>query len=173
VAPLVVLLVSFGFTLVGFRTLRGRWSTGLAGRAAAAVMFVFTGTSHFIFPAEMAEMVPSVFPSPRIWVAATGVAEILGGVGLLVPRTSRIAAWALALFLVAVFPANVYAAINEVGMGGHRDGTGYLWLRGPLQVVFLAWVGYFGFYRNSLPRDVPDTLRQRGKQRTGDTRAGR
>jgi uncharacterized membrane protein len=110
-------------------------------------MFVFTGASHFIFPAEMAEMVPSVFPEPRFWVAVTGIAEILGGIGLLVPRTSRLAAWALAAFLVGVFPANVYAAINKVGMGGHLEGTSYLWFRGSLQAVFLAWVVYFGIYR--------------------------
>jgi len=107
-------------------------------------MFVFTGVSHFIFPGPMAEMVPPIFPSPELWVAFTGGAEILGGIGLLVPRTSRLSAWGLALFLVAVFPANVFAAIHQVGMGGHRDGLGYLWFRAPLQVVFLAWVVYFG-----------------------------
>ena len=50
------------------------------GRVAAAAMFVFTGVSHFILPAPMAEMVPSVFPAPMVWVIGTGVAEILGGI---------------------------------------------------------------------------------------------
>ena len=143
-APLVVLIVSFGVASLVLRLVRGEWSHGLAGRVAAAAMFVFTGTSHFIFPGEMAEMVPPVFPAPRLWVLATGVAEVLGGVGLLFTRTSRLSAWGLAVFLVAVFPANIFAAIHEVGMGGHREGLGYLWLRAPLQAVFLAWVVYFG-----------------------------
>ena len=150
-APLAVLIGSFAIALLAVRLLRGRWSAGLAGRIAAAAMFVFTGLSHFIFPAEMAAMVPTVFPAPRLWVAATGVAEVLGGVGLLVPRASRPAAWALALFLILVFPANIFAAVNQVGMGGHLRGAGYLWIRGPLQLVFLGWVVYFGIRRNSKP----------------------
>jgi len=143
-APLVVLIVSFGGASLVFRWVRGDWCYELAGRVAAAAMFVFTGVSHFIFPAEMAEMVPPVFPAPGLWVLGTGVAEILGGVGLLFTRTSRFSAWCLALFLVAVFPANVFAAIHEVGFGGHREGLRYLWFRAPLQAAFLAWVVYFG-----------------------------
>ena len=143
-APLVVLIVVFGVASLVLRSTRGRWSHGMAGRVAAAVMFVFTGTSHFIFAGEMAEMVPPFFPAANLWVLFTGVAEILGGVGLLFARTSRLSAWCLVLFLVGVFPANVYAAVNQVGMGGHREGLGYLWFRAPLQVVFLAWVVYFG-----------------------------
>ena len=152
-APLVVLIASFCVAAVALRLIRGEWSLGLAGRIAAAVMFVFTGVSHFIFPDEMAEMVPPIFPAPKFWVYLTGVAEILGGIGLLVPRVSRLAAWCLAAFLVAIFPANVYAAINEVGMGGHREGLEYLWLRAPLQATFLVWVSYFGIVANVGPRD--------------------
>ena len=154
-APLVVLIVAFVVALAAMRLTRGRWSAGPAGRIAAAVMFVFTGVSHFIFPGQMAEMVPPVFPAPAVWAYLTGVAEILGGIGLLVPRTSRIAAWCLAAFLVAIFPANIYAAINEVGMGGHRDGLDYLWLRAPLQAIFLVWVSYFGLVANHPERDEP------------------
>lgn len=97
----------------------------------------------------MAEMVPPVFPAPEAWVLITGVAEILGGLGLLFPRTQRISARCLAAFLVGVFPANVYAAIHQVGLGGHQEGTAYLWIRVPLQVFFLAWVVYFGIVGSS------------------------
>jgi uncharacterized membrane protein len=116
-------------------------------------MFVFTGVSHFIFPDPLAEMVPPIFPAPKVWVYLTGVAEILGGIGLLVPRVSRLAAWSLATFLVAIFPANIYAAINEVGMGGHREGLDYLWLRAPMQAIFLVWVSYFGIVSNDGERE--------------------
>lgn len=143
-APLVILLVVFGLASAALRVLRGEWLPGPSGRIAAAAMFVFTGISHFLFPAPMAEMVPPVFPAPQLWVAATGVVEVVGGIGLLSVRTRPLAAWGLAIFLVAVFPANVYAALERVGMGGHREGPGYLWFRAPLQVFFLAWVVYFG-----------------------------
>lgn len=146
-APLLVLIVSFALASPALRLRHGRWSLAIAGRFAAAAMFVFTGVSHFIFPDAMAEMVPPLFPAPRLWIAATGVAEIAGGIGLLFERTRRVSAWALAVFLVAVFPANVYAALERVGMGGHRQGPGYLWFRAPLQVAFLAWVVYFGLVR--------------------------
>lgn len=146
-APLIVLLVSFAVASLMLRVVRGRWNHGLAGRVAAALMFVSTGVSHFVFPGPMAEMVPPILLAPRVWVAVTGVAEILGGVGLLFERTRRLSAWCLAAFLVAVFPANVYAAIHETGMGRHLDGVGYLWFRAPLQVFFLAWVVLFGVGR--------------------------
>ena len=82
-APLIVLLFSFAFVSATFRMLRGNWAVGRSGLAAAASMFIFTGVSHFIFPEAMTEMVPPIFPAPRVWVAGTGVAEIAGGVGLL------------------------------------------------------------------------------------------
>jgi uncharacterized membrane protein len=153
-APLVLLVVSFGIASWVLRWVRGEWCHGPAGRVAAAAMFLFTGVSHFVFPIEMAAMVPSAFPAPRLWVLATGVAEILGGLGLLVTGTSRLSAVCLAVLLVAVFPANVFAAIHKVGVGGHLEGIRYLWFRAPLQVVFLAWVVYFGIFAAGRTRNV-------------------
>lgn len=147
-APLMVLLATFAAASVWTRLSDGDWSHGLAGRVAAAVMFVFTGVSHFVFPEPLIEMVPPVFPAPSTWVTATGVAEAAGGVGLLPRRTRRLSAWCLAAFLIAVFPANVYAALEGVGVGGHASGPGYLWFRAPLQIGFLAWVVYFGLVRD-------------------------
>ena len=143
-APLIILLVVFSCVLLVLRWSRGRWPVTVAGRVAIAVMFVFTGGSHFLVPGPLVEMVPPLFPRPDRWVALTGVLEILGGIGLLVPRTRKLAACCLALFLVAVFPANVYAAQNKVGLGGHVNGPGYLWFRAPLQLLLLIWTLVFG-----------------------------
>ena len=148
-APLSLLLFSFGCVLLVLRWARGRWLVTVSGRVAIAVMFVFTGVSHFFLPGPMAEMVPPLFSRPDRWVALTGVAEILGGVGLLVPRARLVAAWCLAVFLVAVFPANVYAAQHQVGPGGHAQGLAYLWFRAPLQLLFLVWVLVFGLRSGS------------------------
>lgn len=143
-APLVVLLVTFGLASVLSRAATGQWRVAFAGRLAAAVMFLFTGVSHFVYTDEMAAMVPPWLPRPHAWVYLTGLLEIGGAVCLLPERSRRIAAWGLALLLVALLPANIYAAIERVGMGKHVEGPRYLWFRVPLQAVFLAWVFYFG-----------------------------
>ena len=154
-APLLVLLAVFLGALLAQRALRGRWSPAAAGRLAAAAMFVFTGASHFVFTAEMVEMVPPVFPRPLFWIYLTGILEILGAIGLLLERTRRAAAWGLALLLLAPFPSNVYAAMEGVGMGRHVEGPSYLWARGALQAVFLAWVVWFGLVIDRRSRGGP------------------
>lgn len=128
--------------------LRGRTegAAGRAGRIALAALFVMTGVAHFIVTEPMAEMVPPPFP-PVATVLATGVLEILGAIGLLVPRTSKLAAWCLFVFLIAVFPANIYAAVNHTGLGGHLDGPSYLWQRVPFQLLLLVWTWVFGIRR--------------------------
>jgi uncharacterized membrane protein len=65
----------------------------------------------------------------------------MAAVGLLIPATSRLTSWCLIAFFVAVLPANVYGALNRVGVGEH--GPAYLWFRVPLQVLFIGWVWYF------------------------------
>ena len=149
---LVVLLGTFVLAL-GVERVRGRWAgaPARAGRVALAALFLFTGVSHFVFTTPMAEMVPPPLPAVPT-VRVTGVLEILGALGLLVPRTSRLAAVCLFVFLLAVFPANVYAALHHTGMGGHTEGTRYLLLRGPLQLLFLGWTWFFGFRRPGAPR---------------------
>jgi uncharacterized membrane protein len=69
-------------------------------------------------------------------VLVNGWAEIIGGLGLLIPKVRRIAAWGLIALLVAVFPANVQIALHGVlGLPAWL-----LWLRLPFQLVFVAWV---------------------------------
>jgi uncharacterized membrane protein len=150
-APLVVLLLVYAISLAILRVRGREIAPGLAGRTALAAMFAFTGVSHFLFTEAMVEMLPPFVPERTLVVQATGVLEIAGAVGLLLPPLRRTAAWCLAAFLVCVFPANVYAAWNSVGMGGHVEGPAYLWLRAPLQLLFLAWTLHFGV-RDASPR---------------------
>lgn len=149
IPTLVALLGSFALALV-IEMLRGRErsaAVATAGRISLAFLFVFTGVAHFTMTEGMAQMVPPPFPAVPT-VLATGVLEILGAVGLLVPRARRAAAWCLFVMLLAIFPANIYAAFNQTGLGGHVEGPSYLLRRGPLQLLFLAWTAYFGI-RNS------------------------
>jgi uncharacterized membrane protein len=68
-----------------------------AARAGLAAMLLFTASAHFTpMRHDLARMIPPAVPSPMAMVYFTGLCEIAGAVGLLIPRTRRAAAWALA-----------------------------------------------------------------------------
>ncbi|HVT17983.1 MAG TPA: DoxX family protein [Thermoanaerobaculia bacterium] len=90
-----------------------------AARWALAVMLLFTASAHFTSMREdLVRMVPSWVPWPRAVVYFTGACEVLGAVGLLVPAVRGYAGIALIVFFIAVFPANVRAARDEVSLRG-------------------------------------------------------
>jgi uncharacterized membrane protein len=109
------------------------------GRWALAVFFVVAGLNHFRDPAFYLSMMPPVLPFPGVLNVLAGVFEILGGIGVLVPRTQRFAGWGLIALLIAVFPANIYAALNG-SIAGLDAPSWTLWARLPFQALFLAWV---------------------------------
>jgi uncharacterized membrane protein len=144
-APLIVLIVSWLVVrLIGFAS---SWpdanSTVGALRIAFAAMFVFTAVSHF-HPRtrpDLIRMVPDSLPAHSLLVTLTGLFELAGAVGLLLPATASAAAYGLVLLLVAMFPANVHAARAGVEVAGRRAGS-LVW-RLPLQIVWMAllvWV---------------------------------
>lgn len=97
---------------LGVRPLRG-WHPALRGGLAA--MFVVTGASHFTGMREdLIAMVPPALPRADLFVSLTGALELAGAAGLLHRRTAPWAAGGLALLLVAMFPANVYAATADL-----------------------------------------------------------
>lgn len=108
-----------------------------AARLGLAVMFLFTASAHFT---EMRHDLAAMIPPPitgNLWlIYATGVLEIAGAIGLLTRRLRRPAAIGLVLLLVALFPANVYAALAEVPLRGNAPTP--LWLRTPMQVLWMA-----------------------------------
>ncbi len=73
----------------------------------------------------------------------SGAAEIAGGAGLLLTATRRAAAYGLALLLVAVFPANIYMAVEHVNFPGLAGEAWVQWLRLPLQIPMILWVLYY------------------------------
>jgi uncharacterized membrane protein len=128
------------------------------GRGAAAVglglLFVFTSFGHFIQTAPMALMLPPWVPARVPLVYATGVLELAIAAGFFVPRARRLAGWAAAAVLVLFLPANVYAALNHVPMGGHAWGPQYLLIRVPLQIMILLWVYWFAIRRPNTVREA-------------------
>jgi uncharacterized membrane protein len=92
---------------------------------------------HFIRPREYRAIMPDYLPAHRELVAASGVAEIVGGLGALHPRTRRLAGWWLVATLLAVFPANVHMALHPEGY--RRIPRPLLYARLPIQGLFIAW----------------------------------
>src|SRR5215469_14418775 len=143
--PFIVLVIA---TLL----LRGTGAVGVALfnhwigclRGGLAVLLLLTASAHWgKRRGDLVAMVPRVFPRPELMVSATGVLEILGAVGLLIPPMAPVAAACLAMLLIALFPANIRAARQGLTIGG-RPATA-LPLRMLLQLVFLAAVLMAGF----------------------------
>ena len=136
--PLGVLLVSLlvfrSLGALGVETLSD-WRNAAA--CALELMFLFTASAHFTSTRrDLISMAPSVFPRPDLLVSVTGVLEVLGAIGLLVPATRSLAGIGLVLLLVAMFPANVAAARKGVPLRGKPPTP--LPLRFSLQLVFIG-----------------------------------
>lgn len=147
-AVLLVLGISFivlrGFGLLGVKWLAS-WKD--AGRGALVIMFLFTGASHFTgMKHDYVAMIPE--PLPRgLWVVyLTGVLEIVGAIGLIIPGLRRVAAICLILLLLAMFPANVNAALKGIPLRGNAPTS--LWLRVPMQALFI-WLLWWTSVRKS------------------------
>ena len=106
-------------------------------RLMLAFMFAVVGILHFTHTKNFVQIVPPFIPLPEAIVYISGFFEILGAVGLLIPRYKRQAAFGLAVLLVAVFPANIYMAVNNIQLGGIMNNSFLQWARLPFQCVFI------------------------------------
>lgn len=120
---------------------RGRRSLRDTARVAMALAFVVAGVAHFLTPTPFVQHLPAWVPQRHALVALTGLIEIAGGLALLAapPQWRRPVALALVLYLLLVFPANVYVAVAGVAVDGQPGGW-YPWLRLPFQAVFIGWL---------------------------------
>jgi uncharacterized membrane protein len=103
-----------------------------------AAAFSYAGVTHFTGPEFFLAIVPPYLPEPLLLVYLSGVAEIAGGVGVLIPRVRRLAGWGLLALLVAVYPANIHMALHPE-LFPQMTPTA-LYVRLPFQFVFAAWV---------------------------------
>jgi uncharacterized membrane protein len=110
------------------------------GVVLAAIFYVAAGTLHFIKTDAYLRIMPPYIPWHLFMVRFSGVCEILGGLGLLLPQTRRVAAWGLVALLVAVFPANVYMATNPMDAGAASIAPVVRWGRLALQPLLIWWV---------------------------------
>ncbi len=102
--------------------------------------FLTSGILHFAIPRQYESIIPDrLRPWRRELVFWSGVAEVLGGTGMLLAPTRRLAAWWSVATLVAVFPANVHMAIHPERYPKIPGGRTALYLRLPLQGAAIAW----------------------------------
>lgn len=108
------------------------------------ILFLITGTAHFVMPAWFDSIMPTWVPNARFATYASGVAELSGAIGLLIPATRLAAKWGLMALLIAVFPANVHmltlARASNDNSSAHAWYVAALWLRLPVQVGLVWWV---------------------------------
>ena len=135
--PAIVLAASFVFLrcagLLGVRAL-DNWDLPL--RIAFCLMFLLTASAHWgKGRPDLIRMVPARFGNAAAIITITGILEILGAVGLLIPFTAQVAAICLANLLAVMFPANIRAARERITIMG-RPAT-RLAIRAPMQAIFI------------------------------------
>jgi uncharacterized membrane protein len=111
-----------------------------------SALYVIAGFNHLMNPEFYLAIIPPGLPDPEWLNLLSGLAEIVLGVFLLEPRVRFLAAWGIVALLVAVFPANLYVALENVGVPGGAPGTGnpvVNWVRLPLQAVLVAWAWWY------------------------------
>ncbi len=105
-------------------------------RVVVAMPLAISCIGHFTRTATFATIVPPVFPHPEFWVVLTGILELAGAIGLLLPKTTKAAATCVAWLMIAVFPANVLAA-NQTVAGLHMPGVP---VRLAMQAIYILLV---------------------------------
>lgn len=113
-------------------------------RTLLALAFITAGVLHFVKPEPYLAIMPPWLPAHALLVQISGVAELAGGIGLLVDRWRRAAAIGLIVLLIAILPANIQMLLNYQARGAPAGEITLLWLRLPLQLGLIAavwWVG--------------------------------
>jgi uncharacterized membrane protein len=109
-----------------------------------AAFYVFAGLMHFRRPDFYRPMMPPYLPWHDFLIFFSGLAEVVLGAAVLVPRLRNLAAWGLILLLIAIFPANVHIAMHNVPVFNNTEGAGILnWVRLPLQGVLILWAWWY------------------------------
>ena len=106
-----------------------------------ALFYVGAGVNHFANPDFYLKIMPPYVPWHKFCVGASGVAEVLLGILLLVPRTRRLAAWGIIALLIAIYPANIYVYQNQEVFPGVPPLMHLIRL--PLQGLFILWAWWY------------------------------
>lgn len=113
-----------------------------AGRLVLAAAYGAAGVLHLARPAPFLSVTPDWVPQPERVIALTGVAELLGAVGLVQtvsPAARRYAGWGLALYALCVWPANVRHMEIDMARSDRGLGLAYHVPRLAAQPLIIAW----------------------------------
>ena len=125
--------------------LKKKFQIGL--RPLVALSFIAVGILHFTHASIFVGIMPPYLPWHLELVWISGVFEILGGIGILIPQVRRFSSWGLLALLIAVFPANLHMAFNGVFIDVPLPQSQFgLWLRLPMQFVIAAQVWFVGLH---------------------------
>ena len=140
------------FALMGFMTMAAFFADrlGVPGmadwparmRAGLEIALSFTGIDHLLNPGRYLPMMPAFVPLHLETVLFTGLCEIAGALGLLIPRLRRLAGLMLAIYFVCVFPANIKNAIEGLSVEGLPTASWYYWVRLLFQPLVIWWALY-------------------------------
>lgn len=111
-----------------------------------AFVYAFIGFNHLWNPQQFVAIIPPDLPEPELLNVVSGLAEIVLAVFVLEPRTRVLAAWGIIALLIAVFPANLYVAVENIDAATGEPGAGNAvvnWVRLPFQAVFIAWAWWY------------------------------
>jgi uncharacterized membrane protein len=151
--------------LVGQSITGPKIAPAIRAKVGLSLFFLFTSLGHFIKTEEMSAMVPPVIPYPAELIYITGVLELLGAIGVWIPRLTRLTGLCLILMLIGLLPANIYSALHRVDFGGHGSGPAYLLLRVPFQ-LFAIWWTYFATDQKWFWKQPRETQRPTSAART-------
>ena len=107
------------------------------------IPFILVGIEHFRSPQKFVDIVPNYLPFALFLVYLTGIMEVAGGLGIIYPETRIMAGRFMALFLLAVYPANFYMWTNDIPFNGTKLTTNGHLVR--LFVQFLLIIAALGF----------------------------
>jgi len=116
----------------------------LALKILLGVFMIIAGVNHFLDPEFYMNIMPPYIPAHKLMVDLSGIAEIVLGVGLLVPipKVSRLSAWGIIALLIAVFPANIYVFQNQQEIFPDVS-PAFHFVRLPLQGVLILWAWWY------------------------------
>ena len=108
-------------------------------RCVLAAAYALAGVAHLTRPTGFVAITPHWVPAPDVVVALTGLAELAGAAGLMIPPIRHAAGISLALYALCVWPANFNHALNYIPINGVHLGWGYHGPRLALQPLIIWW----------------------------------
>lgn len=105
--------------------------------------YILSGLNHFVNADAYIRIMPDYLPWHPQLVFLSGLAEVALGVTVVIPATRVAAAWGIIVLLIAIFPANLYVAMNDLAYVGNEPNTVLNWVRLPFQLLLIAWAYWY------------------------------